>query len=105
LSNRKKRSALRAAQPGYITLRRSTLPRLLSEPVAASPSLMPSTARWRIALDRAANLLQMVSEQMQAYSDGRCEDWHEGPGAHRFHENLELINELQAHVDDLRSDF
>jgi len=66
---------------------------------------MPSTARWRIALDRAECLLQAVSEQMQAFSDGRSEQWHAGQSADLFHECLDQINELQAQLDDLRSNF
>jgi hypothetical protein len=66
---------------------------------------MPSTARWRFALDRAGHLLQLVSDQMQAYSDGRSQMWHDSQCADHFHENLEVINELLSQVDDLRSDF
>jgi hypothetical protein len=106
LANRKKRPALLLAQRGYITERRCSLGHTINEPAAAaSPWSMPSTARWRLAVDRAARLLQSVSEQMQAYSDGRTQDWHAGRSADCFHENLEQINELQAQIDDLRSNF
>lgn len=104
MANKKRTSALLRAQRGYITLKRSLL-HALAEPAAASPWSMPSTARWRIALDRAECLLQAVGEQMQAYSDGRSEQWHAGPSAEHFHECLHQINELQAQLDDLRSSF
>jgi hypothetical protein len=77
----------------------------LALPVAAGPSSMPSTARWRVAIDRAARLLQTVGEEMQDYSDERSERWQEGQSADRFHENLEQVNDLQALLDDLRSNF
>jgi hypothetical protein len=105
LAKCKKRSVALLAQRGYITERRRILAHTINEPAAATPWSMPSTARWRLAVDRAARLLQSVSEQMQAYSDGRTQDWHSGRSADCFHENLEQINELQAQIDDLRSNF
>jgi hypothetical protein len=104
LANKKRTTALLRAQPGYITLRRR-LTHPLAEPAAASPWSMPSTARWRIALDRAACLLQIIGAQMQTYSDGRPTHWHAGQGADHFHECLDQINELQAQLDDLRGNF
>ena len=77
----------------------------LALPVAAGPSSMPSTARWRQALDQAARLLQTVGDEMQRYSDNRSERWHEGLSAERFHENLSEVTELQGQLDDLRSNF
>jgi hypothetical protein len=77
----------------------------LALPAAAGPSSMPSTARWRMALDRATRLMQTVSEEMQAYSDDRSELWHEGQSAERFHESLDQVYELQTQLDDLRSNF
>jgi hypothetical protein len=77
----------------------------LALPVAAGPSSMPSSARWRTAIDRAARLLLTIGEEMQAYSDQRSERWHEGQSAESFHENLDLINDLQSQLDDLRSNF
>lgn len=77
----------------------------LGLPVAAGPSSMPSTARWRVALDRATRLMQTVSDEMQNYSDDRSERWHEGQSAERFHETLDQLNELLGQVDDLRSNY
>ena len=79
--------------------------RLCNTPAAAWPASMPSTARWRIALDRATQLLQTVGQEMQDYSDGRTERWREGQSAERLHENLEQINNLREQLDDLRSNF
>jgi hypothetical protein len=77
----------------------------LALPVAAGPSSMPSTARWRKALDQAARLMQTVGDEMQTYSDERSERWQESQSAERFHENLDQVTELQAQLDDLRSNF
>ena len=66
--------------------------------------LIPNTGRWCLAVDLAARLLQTVGEEMQAYSDERTQQWHEGPVADRFHENLHELNDLQAKIDDLRSE-
>jgi hypothetical protein len=97
------------AQPGYIALLRNDLTRRIkqiNEPVAETLcSPPPSPARWRFALDKAARILQAVSEQMETYSDGQSLLWHQGASADRFHEILEQVNELQAQLDDLRSDF
>lgn len=100
-----KRAAALRAQPGYITLRRLSFTHMFSEPVASRPWSMPSTAQWRLAMDRAGQILQAISEEMQTYSDGRVEDWHGTPGAQRFHETLAEVYELQARIDDLRSNY
>lgn len=76
-----------------------------SLPGAAGPSSMPSTARWRKALNQATLLLQTVGEEMQAYSDERTERWHEGQSAEIFHETMDQVVELQTQLDDLRSNF
>jgi len=56
-------------------------------------------------MDRAGRLLQMVSEQMQAYSDSRSQIWHQTEGAEHFHDVLKLIIEVQGQIDELRSNF
>jgi len=58
-----------------------------------------------MGLDRAQRILQTLSDQMQAYSDGRSEHWHLGQSAHSFHESLDQVNDLITQVDDLRSNF
>jgi len=92
-------------QAAYRARLRESSQDMLALPVAARPSSMPSTARWRTALDRAARLLQTVAEEMRAYSDQRSERWHDGQSAERFHEALEQVNDLQEQIDDLRSNF
>lgn len=77
----------------------------LGLPVAAGPSSMPSSARWRVALDRAVRLLQTVSDEMQEYSDERSERWHEGTSSDRFHETLDQLNDLLGQADELRSNY
>jgi hypothetical protein len=74
-------------------------------PALAPLSTVPSTARWRSALDLATRLLQAVSEEMQAYSDERSEAWHDGERAETLHENLDQVNEMLGQIDDLRSQF
>jgi len=74
-------------------------------PALAPLSTVPSTARWRSALDLATRLLQAVSEEMQAYSDERSVAWHEGERAETLHENLDQVNEMLGQIDDLRSQF
>lgn len=78
---------------------------LLALPASAGPSSMPSAARWRKALDQATLLLQTVAEEMQTYSDDRTERWREGQSGETFHETLDQVIELQAQIDDLRSNF
>ena len=73
-------------------------------PALCPLSAVPSKGRWRVAIDLAARLLETVSEEMQTYSDERSEGWHEGESAHRFHENLDRIIDLQGQIDDLKSE-
>jgi|HubBroStandDraft_6_1064221.scaffolds.fasta_scaffold367458_2 hypothetical protein len=74
-------------------------------PALCPLSLVSPTGRWRIAVDLAARLLHTVAEQMQAYSDEQDDHWHEGHSAQRIHENLDCLSNIQAQLDDLRSDF
>lgn len=92
-------------QAAYRERLRNAPNNLLALPASAGPSSMPSTARWRMALDQATRLLQTLSEEMQAYSDERSERWREGQSAEHFHESLDQVNDLQAQLDDLRSNF
>ncbi len=61
--------------------------------------------RWREALDRAAQLLQAVAEQMQAYSNERSNEWHDQDVGAAFHDNLQEVTQLQADLDEVRSNF
>lgn len=61
--------------------------------------------RWREALDRAAQLLEVVAEQMHAYSSERSEEWHIQDMGVVFQDNLEEVIEIQADLDNLRSNF
>lgn len=92
-------------QAAYRARLRNTAEDPLALPAAAGPSSMPSSARWRTALDKAARLMQTVSQEMQAYSDQRSERWHEGESAQCFHDCLDHVVDLQEQIDDLRSNF
>lgn len=74
-------------------------------PALAPLSTVPSTARWKMAIDLAERLLQTVADEMQDYSDQRSERWHEGDVADRFHQNLDQVNEVRDQLDDLKSEF
>jgi len=74
-------------------------------PALAPLSTVPSTARWKMAIDLAERLLQTVSEEMQDYSDNRSDGWHEGEVAERFHENIDQVSDIRDQIDDLRSEF
>ena len=74
-------------------------------PALCALSTVPSTGRWKMAIDLAGRLLQTVSEEMQAYSDDRSERWHDGDSAQGFHENLDTVNDLQGQIDDLKAEF
>ena len=100
-----KRTAKTTREDAYwsrlLAIRSDPLPRTLT----VARSSMPSTARWRGALDQATRLLCTVREEMETYSDERSERWHEGTAAEAFHERLEHLDELQMQLDDLRSAF
>jgi len=74
-------------------------------PSLAPLSTVPSTARWKMAIDLAERLLSNVAEEMQDYSDNRTEKWHEGDVAERFHQNLDQVNDVRDQIDDLKSEF
>lgn len=74
-------------------------------PALAPLSTVPSTGRWKMAIDLAERLLQTVAEEMQDYSDNRSERWHQGDVADRFHENLDQVNDIRDQIDDLKSEF
>ena len=101
----RKHSTCAERQAAYRRRLRNASGSPLALPVAAGPSSMPSTARWRTALDMATRLLQTVAEEMQSYSDERSERWQEGQSAEAFYETLDQVNTLQDQLDDLRSNF
>jgi hypothetical protein len=74
-------------------------------PALCPLSSVPSTARWKMAIDLAARLLGTVAEEMQDYSDQRSDRWHEGDTAERFHENLDQVEDIHSQLDDLKSNF
>jgi hypothetical protein len=92
-------------QAAYRSRLRDTTNSPLDLPALASLSTVPSTGRWKMAIDLAERLLLTVAEEMQDYSDNRSERWHEGDIAQRFHENLDQVNEIRDLLDDLKSEF
>ena len=92
-------------QAAYRSRQKEALLPPLYLPALAALSTVPSTGRWRVALDLAARLLTNIAEEMQAYSDDRSEAWHEGSNAEAFHDNLERVTDAQQQLDDLRSQF
>jgi flagellar basal body rod protein FlgC len=61
--------------------------------------------RWREALDRAAQLLETVAEQMNTYVQYKPEQWQANDEGIVFQDNLDEVIELQDRLDDLRSNF
>lgn len=92
-------------QAAYRSRRREASVPPLYLPALAPLSTVPSTARWKMAIDLAERLLQTVAEEMQDYSDNRSERWHEGDVAERFHQNLDQVNDIRDQIDDLKSEF
>jgi hypothetical protein len=90
--------------PGFLTLERLRR-RNAAQPTAAAPRSMPSTAQWRLSLDKAACLARLVADQMQTYSDGRLPEWYATAGAELFHECLDDLYDLEERLDDIRSNF
>jgi|SRR5579884_4514137 len=83
-------------------MRQANLPPLYL-PALAPLSTLPSTGRWRAAVDLCGRLLQVLAEEMQAYADQRSERWQESEAGDLFLERLDQVSELQGQVDDLRS--
>jgi hypothetical protein len=61
--------------------------------------------RWSEAIDRAAQLLETVAEEMLAYSGDRSNEWQCQDIGVAFQDNLADVIELQDELDDLRSNF
>ena len=61
--------------------------------------------RWREALDRAAQLLETVAEEMDSYSRYRSESWHSQDIGMAFQDNLKEVINLQDDLDNIRSNF
>ena len=92
-------------QAAYRSRKREATSPPLYLPALCPLSTVPSTARWKMAIDLAQRLLQTVAEEMQDYSDNRSERWHDGDVAERFHENLDQVNDVRDQIDDLKSEF
>ena len=101
----KKQPALTAPLPGYLTLQRQRLRRTSGTPVATAPAKIPSTARWRFLLDKSSAVMQMLADEMQAYSDTRQPEWYDTPGATLYMECMDDLYHIHGLLDDLRSNF
>ena len=65
--------------------------------------MLSEQKRWREGLDRAAQLLETVAEEMNALSRRNSDEWHVTDNGAVFQENLDEVIELQSQLDDLRS--
>lgn len=92
--NAAKQRAYRArqAQARQEELRAKGLP-----PRAPLPT-MPSRARWDGLVQQGRQALALVRDEMQTYSEGRSEAWHDSERAAAF---LEYLDHVQAVLDDL----
>jgi hypothetical protein len=67
--------------------------------------MLSEQKRWREGLDRAAQLLETIAEEMNALSRFNSDEWHSTDIGVVFQQNLEEVIELQDQLDDLRSNF
>ena len=67
--------------------------------------MLSEQKRWREALDRAAQLLEAVAEEMNGLSQRNTEEWHRTDIGIIFQDNLQDVIDLQDQLDDLRSNF
>ena len=67
--------------------------------------MLSEQKRWREGLDRAAQLLETVAEEMAGLSERNSEEWHSTDIGAVFQENLQTVIDLQDLLDDLRSNF
>ena len=56
-------------------------------------------------MDRAAQLLEAVIQEMQEYAEQRSEDWHSKDLGTTFDQNIQDVIDVQPDLDDLRSNF
>ena len=67
--------------------------------------MLSEQKRWREALDRAAQLLETVAEEMNGLSQHNTDEWHTTDLGAVFQDNLQDVIDLQDQIDDLRSNF
>ena len=67
--------------------------------------MLSEQKRWREALDRAAQLLETVAEEMNGLSQHNTDELHTTDLGAVFQDNLQDVIDLQDQIDDLRSNF
>jgi len=68
-------------------------------------SQAPPAGRWRLAVDLAARLMQAVADETQDYMNRRSESWTTGMAAQSMNQNIDMLNDILAQIDDIRSHF
>jgi len=63
-------------------------------PLPALPAI-PGTARWRVAIANATDLLSIVTDEMETYFDDRSEQWQESEKGEDFRERLDALCEAK----------
>ena len=84
----------------------ATLQQLRSKGLPALPavSAIPGTARWRQAIESAAEMLYMVVQEMEAYFEDRSEQWQESEKGEVFRERIDALCEARDTVQELTVD-
>jgi hypothetical protein len=70
-----------------------------SLPPMPAIAAMPGAARWNAALQSARNLIEQVSQEMQAYYDDRSDAWQESGRGETFAERQEAIANLVSELE------
>jgi hypothetical protein len=69
-------------------------------PLPRLPSL-PGSARWKAALGRAVQLLNLVHDEMAGYYEDRSEVWQESDRGTAHQERVEILEELLTTLEEL----
>jgi len=65
-------------------------------------STMPGAVRWKAAVERCIELLEMVGEEMTEYYDERSETWQQqNYRAEEHKENIKAVQRLLTKLEDL----
>ncbi len=92
LTNAEKQAAWRRRQRERLQAAAPVLP---SAPVLEH---MPATRRWQERRRRALDELRALVEEMQAYADGRSEQWQDSERGQAF---CDRLSELESVADQL----
>lgn len=98
----RKRRSNAERQAAYRTRREGARKAQLAQrglPALPAIPTMPGHKRWKAALTHAAELVTMVSGEMDEYQEARSEEWQESDRGSQHEEWLNLVREIEQGLE------